>query len=243
MFELLTLGTLTGFLAGFFGIGGGMILVPLLIFCGYDMKEAIPISIMQMVFSSIFGTFLNSKKANTLLKDGLFIGIGGSIGGLFSGYIVDSLPSIALQYLLIVIVIFSILKTFTSQAEPLCEPKEHNKSTLLVIGFFIGIIAMSVGIGGSIMLTPILVGFMKYNLKTATSLGLFFVIFSSISGFISLSFHGHMLYYEGSIVGIASLIGVYFGIKIKTIIQAKSYKKYILSLYILVLVLMLSKTL
>lgn len=243
MFELLTLGTLTGFLAGFFGIGGGMILVPLLIFCGYDMKEAIPISIMQMVFSSIFGTFLNSKKANTLLKDGLFIGIGGSIGGLFSGYIVDSLPSIALQYLLIVIVIFSILKTFTSQAEPLCEPKEHNKSTLLVIGFFIGIIAMSVGIGGSIMLTPILVGFMKYNLKTATSLGLFFVIFSSISGFISLSFHGHMLYYEGAIVGIASLIGVYFGIKIKTIIQAKSYKKYILSLYILVLVLMLSKTL
>lgn len=243
MIELLTLGTLTGFLAGFFGIGGGMILVPLLIFCGYDMKEAIPISIMQMVFSSIFGTFLNSKKANSLVKDGLFIGIGGSIGGLFSGYIVDSLSSIALQYLLIVIVVFSILKTFTSQAEPLCEPKEHNKLTLLIIGFFIGVIAMSVGIGGSIMLTPILVGFMKYNLKTATSLGLFFVIFSSISGFISLSFHGHMMYFEGAVVGIASLVGVYFGIKMKTIIHAKSYKKYILSLYILVLVLMLSKTL
>lgn len=243
MIELLTLGTLTGFLAGFFGIGGGMILVPLLIFCGYDMKEAISISIMQMIFSSIFGTFLNSKKNNSLLKDGLFIGIGGAIGGLFSGYIVASLTSLTLQYILIVIVILSILKTFTSQAEPLCEPKEHNKFTLSIIGFFIGLIAMSVGIGGSIMLTPILVGFMKYNLKTATSLGLFFVIFSSISGFISLSYHGHMLYFEGAVVGLASLLGVYFGIKTKTIIQSKSYKKYILVLYILVLILMLSKTL
>lgn len=243
MFELLALGTLTGFLSGFFGIGGGMILVPLLLFCGFDMKEAIPISIMQMIFSSIFGTFLNSKKNKSILKDGLFIGIGGSIGGLFSGYIVASFPSIALQYLLILITVFSILKTFFSQAEPLCEPKEHNKLTLSIIGFFIGLIAMSVGIGGSIMLTPILVGFMKYNIKAATSLGLFFVIFSSISGFVSLSYHGHMLYYEGAIVGLASLVGVYFGIKIKNIIHAKSYKKYILFLYILVLIMMLSKTL
>ena len=243
MIELLSLGTLTGFLAGFFGIGGGMILVPLLLFCGYDMKEAIPISIMQMVFSSIFGTFLNSKKNNAILKDGLFIGIGGSIGGLFSGYIVASVPSLALQYLLIAIIILSIVKTFFSQAEPMCEPKEHNRVTLAIIGFFIGLIAMSVGIGGSIMLTPILIGFMKYNIKTATSLGLFFVIFSSISGFSSLAYHGHMLYYEGAIVGLASLVGVYFGIKVKQLIHATSYKKYVLYLYILVLFMMLSKTL
>lgn len=62
MIELALLGVFTGFIAGFFGVGGGMLLVPLLIVLGYQMKEAIAISIMQMVFSSVFGSFLNIKK-------------------------------------------------------------------------------------------------------------------------------------------------------------------------------------
>ena len=66
---------------------------------------------------------------------------------------------------------------------------------------------MSIGIGGSLMLLPILVQFLKkYDLKVATALGLFFVIFSSIGGFISTSLYGNMLYYEGAIIGIGSLI-------------------------------------
>ena len=101
---------------------------------------------------------------------------------------------------------------------------------------------MSIGVGGSILLTPILVGFMKYDLKSATALGLFFVIFSSIAGFTSISLHGNMLYTEGAIVGIASLIGVYFGIKAKHIVKSTSYKQYILILNIIILIAMLYKT-
>ena len=37
-----------------------------------------------------------------------------------------------------------------------------------------------------------------------------------------------MLYNEGTIVGIASLIGVYIGIKVKNIVHLKSYKTLIL---------------
>lgn len=101
---------------------------------------------------------------------------------------------------------------------------------------------MSIGVGGSIMLTPILVGFMHYSLKRATALGLFFVVFSSIAGFSSLWFHGQILLTEGATVGIASLIGVYFGIKVKTLIHSNSYKKYILLLNISVLFMMIYKT-
>jgi uncharacterized membrane protein YfcA len=101
---------------------------------------------------------------------------------------------------------------------------------------------MSVGAGGSIIITPILVGFMNYNLKRATTLGLFFVIFSSTAGFISLSFNGHMLYSQGIIVGLASLVGVYLGIKIKHMINITSYKKYILILYTLTFSIMIYKT-
>lgn len=219
-----------------------MILVPLLLMSGFVMKEAVAISVMQMVFSSIYGSFLNAQKAKEVLKDGTIIGIGGFIGGLQSGFIVSNVSNEFLQYLFILILVFSIVRIFYSPASQEAQPKSQNRFILLIIGFFIGIVAMSIGVGGSILLTPILVGFLRYDLKMATALGLFFVIFSSIAGFISQSLQGLMLYQEGAIVGIASLIGVYFGIKVKNLTKATSYKKFILLLNIIILITMLYKT-
>ena len=121
------------------------------------------------------------------------------------------------------------------------EVKKPSKLYLILIGSLIGMIAMSIGVGGSIMLTPILVGFMHYNLKSATSLSLFFVMFSSIAGFISLSINDSLLFKEGIIVGVFSLLGVFIGIKLKSYIKMSSYKTLILSLYILILIAMVYK--
>ncbi len=52
---LILVGASVGTLSGFFGIGGGMILIPLLLLIGVDIKSAIGISIVQMVFSSFYG--------------------------------------------------------------------------------------------------------------------------------------------------------------------------------------------
>jgi len=244
IFELAAFGVITGFISGFFGVGGGMILVPMLLIAGFVMKEAVAISIMQMVFSSIYGTFLNAKKTKNIIKDGLIIGLGGFFGGLQSGFIVSNVSNQNLQYLFICILLYSIFSIFKSPAEAEeDEKKSSSKIALFFVGAVIGITAMSIGVGGSIMLTPLLVRFLNYDLKQATALGLFFVIFSSIAGFTSLSLNGHMLYTEGATIGLASLIGVYFGIKVKHNIQSTSYKKYILILYIIILFSMLYKTL
>ncbi|AXH12523.1 sulfite exporter TauE/SafE family protein [Halarcobacter bivalviorum] len=242
MIELLLFGTMTGFISGFFGVGGGMVLVPMLLFTGFVMKEAVAISIMQMVFSSIYGSFLNSKKAKDVLKDGLIIGIGGFFGGLQSGYIITNVSNEVLQYIFIAILFYSIVSIFKSPAQiHEDEKKSSNKLFLFIVGALIGAIAMSIGVGGSILLTPLLVRFLNYDLKKATSLGLFFVIFSSVAGFTSLSLSNQMLFQEGATVGIASLIGVYFGIKLKNSIKSTSYKKYILILYLVIFISMVYK--
>lgn len=243
MYELLAFGAMTGFISGFFGVGGGMVLVPMLLFAGFIMKEAVAISIMQMVFSSIYGSFLNSKKAKNVLKDGLIIGIGGFFGGLQSGFIITNFSNETLQYVFIAILLYSIISIFKSPAEINEEEKKSsNKFFLFIIGALIGAIAMSIGVGGSILLTPLLVRFLNYDLKKATSLGLFFVIFSSVAGFTSLTVNNQMLFQEGATVGMASLIGVYFGIKLKNSIKSTSYKKYILLLYIVIFISMVYKT-
>lgn len=241
--ELLFFGALTGFISGFFGVGGGMVLVPLLLFASFDMKQAVAISIMQMVFSSIFGSFLNFKNNLLKIKDGLIIGFGGFLGGLQSSLILKTLSSQTLQYLFIAVVMFAIYKVgFTQVTDAPSLNKKHNPFMLFIIGLIIGMIAMSIGVGGSIMLTPILVGFLYYNIKEATSLALFFIIFSSVAGFLSLSWSGQMLFYEGTIVGVGSLLGVYFGIKAKAITNIKSYKTYTLVLYSVIFISMLYKT-
>ena len=238
---LILFGIFTGFVSGFFGVGGGMILVPILLLYGFDMKSSVSISIMQLVLSSTYGTFLNFKKNKTILKDGVVLGFGGFLGGSLSGVIVPNIDEQYLKYLFLFIILLAIVRVYLTSAEHTMEVKKHGGIELIFIGFIIGMIAMSIGVGGSVMLTPILVGYMFYNLKDAASLGLFFVIFSSVAGFISLSLSGNMLYNEGLIVGLASLIGVYIGIKVKNIVKLKSYKVLILTLYMLILVSILFK--
>ena len=67
--ELAFVGIFVGFLSGFFGIGGGTILVPILLALGFDMKSAVGISVTQMVFSSLFGSFLNLRKGVLKIVD------------------------------------------------------------------------------------------------------------------------------------------------------------------------------
>lgn len=234
------LGVAIGFLSGFFGIGGGTMLVPMLLYFGYDIKTAVGISIMQMVFSSIFGSYLNNKKGSLDYKSGVKVGIGGLVGGLGSGYLVNHLSNNTLAYIFLAFVIVSIAKFFTSPAVHESS-REANSIVLFFIGFFVALFAMSVGVGGSILITPILASFFRFDIKKAVAIGLFFVIFSSISGFISLSYFGLVDYSSGVIIGIFSLIGVYIGINIAHKTDPKRHKNLILFLYIIIFLLMVNK--
>jgi uncharacterized membrane protein YfcA len=234
--EFIIAGIITGFFSGFFGIGGGTILVPILIYLGLSFKHAAAISVTQMMISSLFGSFLNYKKGLLKLNDGIFIGIGGSIGALFSGYLASNLSNKTLGIIFLSILAFAIIRFFYAPHE---SDKEeiNNKFLFLIIGFFVGIIAISVGVGGAVMITPILVGVLHFNLKKAVSLSLFFVVFSSTFGFLSMSYYGLIDYKLGFFVAIFSLIGTFIGIKLYHKINPTNHKKQLLIWYILIFIL------
>ncbi len=233
MVSAVVIGIFVGFASGFFGIGGGTVLVPVLLFLGFGFKEAIGVSVTQMMMSSVYGSYLNYKKGLLKIKNGLSLAIGGALGASLSGYIVKHTSKEILGFIFLTLVFVAIIRFFITVPEPKDEPPIDNKK-LFLIGFFVGIIAISVGVGGAILITPILVGFLKYRLKTTVSLSLFFVVFSSISGFISQSIAGHIDYSKGFTIGIASLLGTYFGIKLYHTINPKHHKKLLLIWYIFV---------
>jgi uncharacterized membrane protein YfcA len=236
MIEFILAGIFTGFFSGFFGIGGGTILIPILLYLGLDFKTAIGVSVTQMMISSLFGSFLNYKKGLLKINDGVFIGIGGSLGALFSGILVDNLSDKMLGFLFLSILAFAIIKFF--YAPHTSDKKEiNNKLLFLAVGFLVGLIAISVGVGGAVMITPILVGLLHYDLKKAVSLSLFFVVFSSTSGFLSMSYHNLIDYKLGFLVATFSLIGTFIGIKTYHTINPKNHKKQLLWWYILIFIL------
>lgn len=77
---ILALGLGTGFLAGMFGIGGGFLSTPLLMFIGIPPAVAVSTSTNQIIASSVSGLFGHMKKGNVDIKMGLFLVIGGFVG-------------------------------------------------------------------------------------------------------------------------------------------------------------------
>lgn len=240
MFELALLGTFIGLLSGFFGVGGGTILVPLLLILQYDMKIAIGISVVQMVFSSIYGSYLNNKKGTLDISLVLFIGFGGAIGALLSGLITAKFSDTTLELIFLSFAIFALLRLFFKTKE-YKEQKKVSKFILFSIGLPLGALSMTIGVGGSIILVPILVGFLHVPLKKAISAGLFFVVFSSLSGFISHYMSGNLDIKSGAIIGIASLLGVYVGIHFKDRVEEKLQKNLLVTFYLAIVVYLIQR--
>jgi uncharacterized membrane protein YfcA len=238
MIELVLLGASVGLLSGLFGIGGGTILVPLLLMLGYETKIAIGISVVQMVFSSVYGSYLNNKKGTLDAIMVTIIGVGGFCGALLSGSITSSFSDLILEVIFLAFASFALVRLFMKTHDYKVE-KKANKFILFIIGFVIGAISMAIGVGGSLILVPILVGFLHVPLKKATSAGLFFVVFSSVSGLISHTLHGHVDYKSGIIIGLASLVGVYAGIHLKHHSLSISLQRKLLIVLYLIIVLYL----
>lgn len=240
--ELILVGIFIGTMAGFFGIGGGMLLVPILLVLGFETKDAIGISIVQMVFSSIYGSYLNYKKGSLLVGEGIFVGFGGFVGGYIGGYVTQFISDTVLQFLFFGLLLFALFRLFFSQQyEDEGATKTLNKALLFGIGLGIGIFSITLGIGGSIILTPILVGLLHYPIKKAVSAGLFFVVFSSVAGLISRLTSGTIDFNNGLVVAAASLAGVAFGIWLKDYVTSKNHKMALLALYMFALGMLVKK--
>ena len=82
VFVLLTLGLVMGFLSGMFGVGGGFLLTPLLIFIGVPEPVAVASSANQLIGASLSGVIMHWRRGNVDFKMGTVLVVGGIVGSL-----------------------------------------------------------------------------------------------------------------------------------------------------------------
>ena len=78
VFVLLGIGAAIGFLSGVFGVGGGFLLTPLLIFIGVPPAVAVASSANQLVGASLSGVIAHWRRGNVDFKMGFILLLGGS---------------------------------------------------------------------------------------------------------------------------------------------------------------------
>ena len=84
IFLLLGLGTAIGFLSGMFGVGGGFLMTPLLIFLGIPPTVAVGTGTTLIVASSVSGMMAHWQRKNVDFRMGALL-FGGGIGGAWLG--------------------------------------------------------------------------------------------------------------------------------------------------------------
>lgn len=231
--ELTLIGFGTGMLSGLFGVGGGFILVPLLVFIDVPIHQAIGSSLAYISCMSAYGAYKHCKAGNVHLKLATLLIIAASVSLVFIGVQLNSAFSsqtlaIAFAALLVLTATAFLVRRHVEEWEDQVNP-DHVPSDLIsshwlaniALGAVIGLLSGLFGVGGGFLLVPALVLIINMPMKIAVGTSLFVIIFSSIIGTASHYMLGNVDFslLPGLLVG--GTIGIKLGVYIIHKISAK----------------------
>ncbi|OCG36177.1 sulfite exporter TauE/SafE family protein [Gilliamella sp. Gris1-4] len=164
----LLIGAVAGLLAGMFGVGGGALIVPSLIFTlnYFNIGDpwvnhiAIATSLATIIGTSLSSSYIHNKNKNiqwNILKKMV---LGCMIGTLSGSYITPYIPGFWLKWIFIVFLIYVsskfILQTNKVSNNQIDKNLSLNNSIFVFAGILIGLFAALVGVGGGILVVPFL---------------------------------------------------------------------------------------
>lgn len=156
--QFIALGMVAGYLSGLFGIGGGILIVPLLVFFGVDITVAAPTSLAAVLPISLVGavSYASLGRVDWLLAG--LLALGAVIGAQLGSRILGRLSRAALQYGFagfLLVVAASLFLTVPAREAQLAVDLAHLVAAVLT-GLVVGTLASILGIGGGVMIVPAL---------------------------------------------------------------------------------------
>lgn len=234
MVELLLLivfGFLIGILASMAGVGGGVFIVPILtFFYAFRVNNATGTSLAAIIFTALASTFNYARQKRIYYRTGLVLATtsapGAYVGGWVAGIMDDRVLGLIFGTFLIVVavrMIYSMIrsKTQTKNLTMISDAQlVKTKNTIIIgtgLGFFAGFASGLLGIGGGILIVPIMTYGLGMSIHLATATSMFTIIFTAISGVTE--------YYQAGLVNVQFALLFAIGTVIGAQVGATTSKK------------------
>jgi len=216
------LGSGVGFLAGLLGVGGGLVIVPvlsslLLYFETLPPEQvvivAIATSLASILFTSTSSAIAHHKNGNVPWSLAPWIMTGVALGALISGFMAALLPDKIVRIVFAVTVVLIAFKMFYSSSKPDSSTarKIPSKGLLTIFTTMTGGLSAMIGIGGGALLVPLLTFFsidMKKAIGCASACGIVIALFGSIGYISSGSTHFALEHGFAGFVYLPALFGI-----------------------------------
>jgi uncharacterized protein len=214
------IGLIGGFFSGFLGLGGGVVMFPLLTLVGaVPVKLATGTNLIHILIAAVISTLAHYRAGRVDTKSGIYLGIAGVGGGIIGSFLSVPLSPRSLQFIYLCVVGLAAIMLFI----PLpIDSKTYrmgsfNKPAGVAIGLGVGSLAGLLGAGGGFITVPLMTYCLKIPLKVAIGTSLLIILVTSLGTFGAKLGVGHidlsitLLALIGSIPG--ALIGSFFSRK------------------------------
>ena len=232
---LIPLGFAAGMLGSMIGLGGGIIVVPVLTFLGFPPTVAASNSLFAALSNAIASTVSYSKQKRIEFSLGLKLGLlsvpGTVLGAVISTDTAPEIFKILFGFVLIASAAYIFLRRKIESKEKILS----QQMMIFAVGasFFAGIISSFFGIGGGIIFVPLMVVGMGMAMKRAAPTSQLILLFASLSGVIVHSVLGHPDFLQAGFLAIGSFIGGLIGARLSIDIKER-YLQILVSVVILI---------
>lgn len=223
------------FVFAMLGLGGAMLYIPVFHWFAFDFKiVAIPTGLLLNGITALSASVYYLKEEMVDVRGAIPLIITSFVGAPLGAYFTKMVSTDVLIVLFAVAMVFAGGKMLISSGQPEkteMMPARKRMMFMGVGGFFIGLVAGLLGVGGGFLFVPMMIA-MGYETKTAAATSAFVVIFSSFSGFAGHLAEGHFNWPLMAATSIAVIIGSQMGAKV---MKEKMKAKWIKQMFAVVL--------
>ncbi len=230
-FVLVALGFVGGFLSGLLGIGGGIVMVPLLLFVppllglpSLDMRDVAGLTIVQVFAAALLGYLVHRRRqtSNALVVRwmGPSMVAGTGLGGVLSDYV--TLTVLEAAFVLLALVAAPLLFV-PSPADEIGEGPAMDLPRVVAAAaaFAIGLLSGMVGVGGAFLVIPVMVYFLGIPTRIAIGSSLGVILMASVSGMVAKLATGQVIVPWAAALVVGALPGSWSGAVVSRRVPAR----------------------